>query len=110
MDFDMVQQWRDGIGSWRVSRPRAAGARDGSDENVIRRQAVSRRRRGRGDGPVVETGQERWADQPDDVWYKPYDNQKGVEQAMKDYLTWEVALVDQLKRDGDTRFRAAPKA
>lgn len=59
--------------------------------------------------PLV-AGDEHWADAHDDVWYKPYDNQKGVEQAMKDYLTWEVALVDQLKRDGDTRFRAAPKA
>jgi rhodanese-related sulfurtransferase len=59
-------------------------------------------------GHELVAGDERLADDPDDVWYKPYDNRQGVEQAMKDYLSWEVALVDQLKRDGDTRFRTAP--
>jgi rhodanese-related sulfurtransferase/predicted metal-dependent enzyme (double-stranded beta helix superfamily) len=59
-------------------------------------------------GLPLEAGDQRLADAPDDVWYKPYDNSKGVEQAMKDYLTWEVALVEQIERDGDTRFRTAP--
>lgn len=61
-------------------------------------------------GLPVETGQERWADQPDDIWYKPYDNKAGdnrpsVEQAMRNYLSWEVALVAQIERDGDAKFR-----
>ena len=59
----------------------------------------------RGAGMPIETGQERWADAPDDVWYKPYDNKSGVEQAMQNYLSWEVALVAQIERDGDARFR-----
>jgi rhodanese-related sulfurtransferase/predicted metal-dependent enzyme (double-stranded beta helix superfamily) len=61
-------------------------------------------------GYPLEQGDQRLADSPDDVWYKPYDNKKGVEQAMKDYLSWEVALVEQLRRDGDTNFRTVPPA
>ena len=41
----------------------------------------------------------------DDVWFKPYDHQGSQEQFMRDYLTWEVALVEQIERDGTTRFR-----
>ncbi|MEM7093330.1 MAG: rhodanese-like domain-containing protein [Actinomycetota bacterium] len=41
----------------------------------------------------------------DDVWYKPYDHEDGVpEQHMQDYLTWEVALVDQIERDPTVDF------
>ena len=40
----------------------------------------------------------------DDVWYKPYDKSAGVEQAMLQYLTWEVNLVDQLKREPYLKF------
>jgi 3-mercaptopyruvate sulfurtransferase SseA len=42
----------------------------------------------------------------DDVWYKPYDHRGNQEQFMRDYLTWEVALVEQIERDGTTRFQA----
>ena len=41
----------------------------------------------------------------DDVQYKPYDHAGGVEEAMNAYLTWEVALVEQLERDGSLTFR-----
>ena len=41
----------------------------------------------------------------DDRWYKPYENEGAVEQEMRDYLTWEVALVEQVERDGDAGFR-----
>ncbi len=58
-------------------------------------------------GLPIETGHERWADEPNDVWYKPYDHQAGVEQAMQNYLGWEVALVQQIERDGDAKFRKA---
>ncbi|MEM7171071.1 MAG: rhodanese-like domain-containing protein [Pseudomonadota bacterium] len=36
-----------------------------------------------------------------DVWEKPYES----ESRMRDYLTWEVGLVDQVNRDGDAGFR-----
>jgi hypothetical protein len=32
-----------------------------------------------------------------------------VEAAMKEYLSWEVDLVEQIKRDGDARFRHFPE-
>lgn len=48
------------------------------------------------------------ADPPDeacvDNWLRPYDRTTGVEAAMREYLTWEVELVDQIARDGDAPF------
>ncbi len=58
-------------------------------------------------GFALESDRANWADQPEDVWYKPYDHDKAVEESMKAYLNWEVALVEQIKRDGDTKFRTA---
>jgi rhodanese-related sulfurtransferase/predicted metal-dependent enzyme (double-stranded beta helix superfamily) len=56
-------------------------------------------------GLPLASGEEHMADEPVDAWYRPYDKSAGVEAAMKDYLTWEVGLVDQIARDGDARFR-----
>jgi len=56
----------------------------------------------------LEAGNTALADDTIDLWYRPYDRQAGVEQAMKGYLDWEVDLVAQVKRDGDTRFRLSP--
>ncbi len=44
----------------------------------------------------------------DDVWYKPYDHlQPGdYEKHARAYLDWEVALVEQIRRDPAIRFRA----
>jgi rhodanese-related sulfurtransferase len=44
----------------------------------------------------------------DDVWYKPYDHEHGAdyERHARAYLDWEVALVEQIKRDPAVRFRA----
>jgi rhodanese-related sulfurtransferase len=55
-------------------------------------------------GPV-ETGIERATTTRDDVWYKPYDHASDYEKHARDYLAWEVALVDQMKRDPTIRFR-----
>jgi rhodanese-related sulfurtransferase len=60
-------------------------------------------------GLPLATGEEHMADLPEDAWYKPYDRRAGVEAAMKDYLSWEVDLVAQIERDGDARFRIAPR-
>ena len=40
----------------------------------------------------------------DDIWERPYDNELGQEQRMKNYLEWEVQLMDQAIRDGTTDF------
>ncbi|HJQ60830.1 MAG TPA: rhodanese-like domain-containing protein, partial [Vineibacter sp.] len=52
----------------------------------------------------IEKGQDHMADPPTDVWYRPYDRREGVEEAMNQYLAWEVDLVAQVQRDGDARF------
>jgi rhodanese-related sulfurtransferase len=54
--------------------------------------------------PTAE-GMEHVLCEVDDVWYKPYEHKDAPQEAMKDYLTWEVALVDQIERDGDAGFR-----
>ncbi len=53
-----------------------------------------------------EEGIERATTVTDDVWYKPYDHGKDYEKHAREYLTWEVALVDQIKREPAIRFRA----
>ena len=51
-----------------------------------------------------ETGVERASTARDDVWYKPYDHEAGFEQHARDYLAWEVALIEQIKRDPTIRL------
>jgi len=43
----------------------------------------------------------------DDVWYKPYEHEheQDYEKHARDYLTWEVALAQQIERDPTIRFR-----
>jgi rhodanese-related sulfurtransferase len=56
-------------------------------------------------GPT-ESGIERATTERDDVWYKPYDHASDYKKHARDYLSWEVALVDQIKRDPTIRFRS----
>ncbi len=42
---------------------------------------------------------------PNDIWYKPYEQASSVREAMQGYLDWEVNLVKQIERDGDAQFR-----
>ncbi|MDE0717332.1 MAG: rhodanese-like domain-containing protein, partial [Rhodospirillaceae bacterium] len=46
--------------------------------------------------------------EPNDVWYKPYDTDEEVRAKMEEYLVWEVALVEQMARDGTVNFRTYP--
>jgi len=57
-------------------------------------------------GFPLESGSTRLAAPTDDVYYKPYDRQAQIEQAMQDYLDWEVALVEQVKRESYLAFQA----
>jgi rhodanese-related sulfurtransferase len=52
-----------------------------------------------------ESGVERATTARDDVWYKPYDHEAGFEQHAREYLAWEVALLEQIKRDPTIRFQ-----
>ena len=56
----------------------------------------------------LERGETRMLEPPEDVYYKPYDHKAQVEAAMQDYLQWEVALLEQIRRDPDCRFRDFP--
>jgi rhodanese-related sulfurtransferase len=56
-------------------------------------------------GRPLQEGPSHLADAEDDVWYRPYDREHDVEAAMKEYLTWEVGLVEQIERDGTARYR-----
>jgi rhodanese-related sulfurtransferase/predicted metal-dependent enzyme (double-stranded beta helix superfamily) len=55
-------------------------------------------------GLPVESGETAMWESNDDVYYKPYDGKSQVEQAMRDYLDWEVALVEKIARDSDVPF------
>jgi rhodanese-related sulfurtransferase len=51
----------------------------------------------------------RMADEPDDVWLKPYERPGDTEAAMNAYLSWEVDLLARIKQDGTTRFLSRPR-
>ena len=53
-------------------------------------------------------GWENLASKAEDVFPKPYDRPGGVEQAMRDYLEWEVDLVRQIEEGGDASYRFYP--
>ena len=55
-------------------------------------------------GLALEAGETLMWEPAEDVYYKPYDRKNQIEQAMQDYLDWEVALVDKIGRDSDARF------
>jgi rhodanese-related sulfurtransferase len=59
-------------------------------------------------GLPVESGMTQPTTTLDDVWYKPYDHEQEGDYAKhaRAYLSWEVALVDQIKREPAVRFRA----
>jgi rhodanese-related sulfurtransferase len=55
-------------------------------------------------GFPTATGPEHFTTEPNDIWYKPYEQASSVRDAMQGYLDWEVNLVAQIERDGDARF------
>ena len=60
-------------------------------------------------GFPLEEGLGRPTTEADDVWYKPYDDDRAVaRRRMRDYLDWEVALLQQVDRDELVGFRHVP--
>ena len=47
------------------------------------------------------------ADEPLDAWLKPYERAGDPKAAMNEYLSWEIDLLERIKRDGTTHFAAA---
>jgi len=54
--------------------------------------------------------QVQMADDPIDIWVKPYERGSDASSAMREYLAWEIDLLERVKRDGSCRFSAAPAA
>ena len=52
--------------------------------------------------PLVTEAQ--MADEPLDVWLKPYERPNDTASAMSEYLAWETDLLPRIARDGTTRF------
>jgi rhodanese-related sulfurtransferase len=46
----------------------------------------------------------RMADEPVDLWLKPYERKGDPKDAMNEYLSWEVDLLERIQRDGTTHF------
>jgi rhodanese-related sulfurtransferase len=46
----------------------------------------------------------RMADEPVDVWLKPYERGGDTRSAMAEYLSWETDLLPRIARDGSTDF------
>lgn len=48
----------------------------------------------------------------DDSWFSPYhhSSQQARDQAFRTYLDWELGLVEQVRREGDTGIRLVPAA
>jgi rhodanese-related sulfurtransferase len=53
---------------------------------------------------LLVQGNENLASATDDVMYKPYDHERGIEGYMREYLSWELDLVRQIEDDGTARF------
>ena len=56
-------------------------------------------------GRALTAEEPRLADEPIDVWLKPYDRSAGQERAMQEYLAWEIDLLKRIERDGTSDFR-----
>ena len=56
-------------------------------------------------GLPLEMGATRMVDQPDDVFLSPRERGQNREAAMREYLTWEINLVNDMAKDDDHRFR-----
>jgi len=59
-------------------------------------------------GLPLETGVTRMADEADDVFLSPRERGQNREDAMREYLTWEINLVNDMAEDDDHRFRIIP--
>jgi rhodanese-related sulfurtransferase len=59
-------------------------------------------------GLPLDTGMGPTASEPDDVALSARDRPADRERYMREYLAWEVNLVNQIGEDADCRFRLAP--
>ena len=55
-------------------------------------------------GHPLTAADAKMAEEPVDMWLKPYERPNDTTKAMNDYLTWEVDLLARIERDGTTNF------
>jgi 3-mercaptopyruvate sulfurtransferase SseA len=55
-------------------------------------------------GLPLERGTTRMADPAEDVFLSPRERGQNREEAMREYLTWEIKLVNDMAEDDDHRF------
>jgi rhodanese-related sulfurtransferase len=55
-------------------------------------------------GHSLTSDDPRMADEPVDMWLKPYERSGNTKDAMNEYLSWEVDLLARIERDGTTNF------
>lgn len=58
-------------------------------------------------GHALEEGHTNMADETDDVWLSARERGQNREEAMREYLAWEIELVNQMATDDDHRFQVA---
>jgi len=95
--------------SYIVTSPDARLARLGAADLALLTQTPVRVLEGgtqawRAAGLPMEEGYAHLAAEKEDIFYKPYDREGTVEDAMNQYLTWEIELINQIKRDGTLVF------
>jgi rhodanese-related sulfurtransferase len=56
-------------------------------------------------GFPVESGRGNLPERPTDVFYRPYDSDREVEAAMRQYLDWEVDLLGQIEGEPGVHFQ-----
>jgi 3-mercaptopyruvate sulfurtransferase SseA len=56
-------------------------------------------------GFPMEQGATRMATPPDDIRLRAREQTQNMEQAMHEYLSWEIELVNQMATDDDQRFK-----
>ncbi len=59
-------------------------------------------------GYALDTGDTRMTGEADDLSYRALDRKDKVEEAMREYLKWEVELLDAVATDADFGFRRFP--
>jgi rhodanese-related sulfurtransferase len=55
-------------------------------------------------GLKFESGLDRVVDEPDDIWLPPRERKTEPERHMREYLSWEIDLVNQMQTDDDSRI------
>ncbi len=60
-------------------------------------------------GLPLDKGIQRAFHPESDIYHRPYDRTAGIEAAIQAYLDWEVALVEQVARDGTLEFPEFPR-